>query len=429
MNTTNGAANGRVNMVDRDGAIHDLGALYALEPNAMRERYDIYARVREAAPISRIGPIVSVARYGDIKNVLRDPETFSSIRSAGKRLEARKAQLSPEQIPMLDRLVAHGDATMTQTDDPRHARLRRFVNDVFSAARIAETRSRLEDISERLLDDIDRQNVSRVDIIEQFTFKLPLAAICALLGVPDEEVEQMRHWGGAINTTLGTDYSNVEEAYDALRHFEHYVQNVVTGIRRGRATDNALIAALLTPDDDGNVLSETDMVALFVQLLISGNVNTLMANALITLDEHPDQAAILRSEPKLIRGAIEEMFRYRSSIHAIHRVATRDTEIAGFPVHEGESVRLLLAAANRDPEKFVNPDHFDVRRKNARQHLGLGFGIHTCLGQWLSRLDIDVGLNALYRRYRNIVLDGPVEYMSNFTMYGPEQLFVRLEHA
>lgn len=375
----------------------------------------------------RWGPLVAVSRYDDVKAVLRDTETFSSRRSTGSRITARKAQLSPEDGERLQDLVDNEGRWMVQIDDPEHARLRRFVNHAFSRNRIDEMRGQIEEIAASLLDAVDARGDGRVELVSEYCYKLPLQVVCQLLGARADEAEQIRAWSDAIGEGVGTEYANLDQASEAFQQFQTYVKGLIERTRQSaEATD--LFSELVATDDNGTYLSEDELTSMFVQLLFAGHETTtnLISNAVVDLIRNPAELAKLREDPSLIRGSVDEFLRYHGSIQAIHRVATRDCEVAGFEIKKGETVRVLLGSANHDSAVFDDPERLDLTRPNAKKHVGLGFGIHTCLGMWLTRLETEVALKALLERYPVIELDGPVNNRLNFTLHGPGELRLKI---
>ena len=410
-----------------EGNIADsLRRLLALDPGLLANPYPLYKEMRENAPVVRVGPQVLVSRYEDIKNVLRNDRLFSSRRQSSSVVEARIAALSPDELVKYEHIIGHDSNQLALMDDPGHARLRNFVTETFSAKRIAEMRGVLSDISNELLDDIEARGLTRFDFIGDYSFHVPFRAICHILGVPREDSAKIREWGLVLSAGLSTTYENLDEAFDALKNFSTYIEGLIAEARANPDREDLVAQLVNAKDDEGVYLTDVELVAMFVQMLVSGNTNTLLANVMVALAENPSERARLLETPELIRGSVDEFIRYASSIHAIRRTATEDTEIGGFPIRKHETLLLLLASGNHDPEKFENADVLDVTRKGARQHLGLGFGIHTCLGQWLLRLDAEVALAVLLERYPNIHLDGPVEYRQTFVQHGPERLYVAM---
>jgi cytochrome P450 len=398
--------------------------LFGLDQDLLNDPYPVYAAMRAEQPVMRLGPIVVVSRYDDVKAVLRDPATFSSIRASGSRDLARAAELSPDDAAKFHELTNFEGRGMANLDEPEHARIRRFVNSTFTSGSINQLRDDVEQIVTSLLDEIDARGQQEFDLIGEFSYPLPFKIICGLLGVDDSEIEMLRGWAGEIRRGIGTSYANLPEAYAATMAYRDFIGKIVRAHRQDPSGSTSLVAQLVAPGEDGTMLEDADLESLFIQLMTSGNTNDLIANALIALQANPEQAAILRDDPTKVRAAVEEFFRYCPSIHMIHRVATQDTEIGGFPVAAGETIRLLLASANHDPAKFEDPETMDVTRKNARQHLGLGFGIHTCLGQWLSRQEAELAVIAILERYPSFRITGPVNYRKNMNLHGPDELLV-----
>lgn len=416
-----------VQETDPEAIAARLGRLYDLDPAELADPYPIYAAMRGHAPVLRVGPMVSVSRYDDVKAILTDPVTFSSRRIEGSSFKARLAELSPDQTVKLETLMQNDGRQLPQSDNPVHDRLRGFVSASFGKSRIAELREWLTGVAHELLDGLDADGRTRpgstFDLIGDFTFHVPFRAICKILDVPVEDSLMLRKWGMALTKAIGTRYSNVDEAYEALTNFEAYVGELIAKARRTPGA-GGLIGDLVQANDEGDLLTDVELVALFTQMLVSGNTQTLIANGFVALEQHPAQKQLLVEDRTLLKNAIEEFLRYVPSIHTIHRVATIDTEIAGFPVAAGETIRLMLASANHDEAMFQDAETLDVTRKNARRHLGLGHGIHTCLGYFLLRLDAEVCFDVLFDRLPALRTIGPITNKRSIVQFGPERLDV-----
>lgn len=411
-------------LIADDDVVETAARLFDADQSLINDPWPVFAALRERQPIVRMGPIVVVSRYDDIKQVLRDPATFSSVRSKGSREEARRSELVGADLEKFLTLAEFEARNMTQQDDPEHARIRRFVNEIFSAGNVATLREQVERIVHQLLDDIDCRGLNEFDLVGEFSYQLPFRVVCKLLGVRDFDIETLRTWQRAIRKGIGTMHANLDEAYDAVMNYRSYILGIIQEHRASPGSRTDLFAQLVSHDDEGSFLDDDDLTAIFITMMTSGNTNDLISNAMVALDRNPDQRELLRRHPELTRGAVEEFLRHSPSIYNLHRVATRDTELNGFPIREGETLRLLIAAANHDPAKFDDPERLDVTRKNARQHISLGFGIHTCLGQWLARQEAELALAELLRRYPNLVITEPVAFRPNFTIHGPDVLTV-----
>ncbi|MBM9464066.1 cytochrome P450 [Aeromicrobium sp. YIM 150415] len=397
---------------------------FELDDELLKDPWTLYRDMRDQQPVMRVGPAVVVTRYDDIKNVFRDTENFSNKRYTGTRVTERRAALSSSEVERYDYLIHLDVNHIGQNDPPDHTRLRRFVNQAFSSRAVEAMRERVTAIGNSLLDEIDESGDDPFDLAT-LSWRLPFLVVCSMLQVPDADVSTFRSWALEIRRGLGTNYDNLDAAYEATKNLEEYVLDLIKGRRHetSEAGDD-LVSNLLATDVGGTVLSDEELVTMFAVMLTTGNANDMISNAVIALEEWPDQRALLKENPDLLRGAIEEFLRYCPSALGVHRVAVADGEIAGFPVRAGETVRLVVASGNRDPRKFTEPDRLDVTRKDARQHLDFGYGIHTCLGQWLARLDIEVGLTLLYERYPDLRIAAPFSYRKEYQFRGPQQLLI-----
>jgi cytochrome P450 len=400
---------------------------YDLDPELLRDPWSLYADLREHAPVLRVGPAVVVTRYADVKAVFADTERFSNKRWTGTRVTERRAALRGADREKYDYILGVDVHHIGQNDRPDHTRLRRFVSQAFSRRAVERLRERAGEIAEGLLDELDATRGDAPFDLTPYSWRLPFLVVCSMLEVPDADVATFRQWALEIRRGLGTNYDNLDAAYDAKRGLEAYVLEMIAS-RRARLTGEPgddLVANLVAPDSEGAApLSDPELVAMFEVMLTSGNANDMISNAVIALDERPDQRALLTEQPELIRPAIEEFLRFCPSAHGVHRVALEDLEIAGFPVHQGETVRLVVASANHDPAFFADPERLDITRADAKHQLDFGFGIHTCLGQWVARLDIEVGLTALYARYPDLAVAGSFDYRREYQFRGPERLVV-----
>lgn len=396
----------------------ELDRLYALDPALLADPFPLYAAMRRDAPVVRAGPVVAVARYDDIKGVLRDPGAFSSRRSGGSRVTEKRALLGERDRREYDYLIERDRTHPGQLDGLAHTRLRRLVNGPFSAHVVGEMRTGLGGLAAELLDERDGDAFD----LTEFSYQLPFRWMCRMLDIPDTDAEKFRRWAYEVRLGLGTNYENLHAAHDAMREVECWVLSHISSRRRDPGED--LISALLAIEAGGARLTDDELVTLFTVMLTTGNVNDMIANAVIELDRHSAQRDLLIENPELFRGAVEEFFRYAPAVHSIHRVATADCDIAGFPVRRGETLRLIVASGNRDEQQFERADVLDVRRENARAHLDLGFGMHTCLGNWLARLEIEVALSTLYERYPELRVAEPFTVRRNYQFHGPERLVV-----
>jgi hypothetical protein len=399
-----------------------MNRFFALDEEMLADPYLLYREMRDSQPVMRVGNVVAVSRYDDIKRIFRDPRTFSSNRAQGTRVTAKRASLKGGDLEKYDAMLRHERGQIGLQDMPGHTRLRRFVNVVFSPAAIAAMRDDVARTARGLLDELDPRGREVVDLTE-FSYRLPFLVVCRMLAVPDLEAAAFRTWARALRRGLGTNYENLDEAYAATGNIEDFVRRLIEERRSGAVSGREdFVTRLVCAEVDGTHMSDQELVTMFTVMLTSGNTNDMIANAVIALTDWPDQRALLLEEPARMRNAVEEFFRYCPPVHGVHRVASADCEIAGFEVRAGETVRLMVASANHDPRKFADPERLDITRPDAREHLEFGFGIHTCLGQWLARLNIETAVTVLLERVPRVRAVQPVRYRREYNFRGPERL-------
>lgn len=399
-----------------------MDRFFALDEELLADPYPLYREMRDTQPVMRVGNVVAVSRYDDVKRIFRDPRTFSSNRTQGTRVTVKRASLEGADLEKYDAMLRHERGQIGLQDMPGHTRLRRFVNAVFSPKTIAKMRDEVARTAHGLLDDLDLRGEEVVDLTE-FSYRLPFLVVCRMLAIPDLEVATFRTRARALRRGLGTNYENLDEAYAATRNIEEFVRRLIEERRSGAVSGSEdFVASLVSAEVDGTHMSDQELVTMFSVMLTSGNTNDIIANAVIALTDWADQRALLLEDPARMRNAVEEFFRYCPPVHGVHRVAAEDCEIAGFEVRAGETVRLMVASANHDPRKFADPERLDITRPDAREHLDFGFGIHTCLGQWLARLNMETALAVLLERVPEVRAVQPVRYRREYNFRGPERL-------
>ncbi|MFH8391434.1 cytochrome P450 [Streptomyces sp. NPDC018036] len=357
--------------------------------------YAVYARLRRAGPVHRITgtdglPAWLVTRYDDIRQALADPRL-----SVDKRNAAPGGYRGMALPPALD-------ANLLNMDPPDHTRVRRLVNRAFTPRRIEQLREPVRRTAERLLDAVAA--AGRVDLIASYAAPLPITVICDLLGVAPADRLDFRSWTDAL---VAPDPARPSLAREAVGHLVSFFTGLIAAKRSDPADD--LLSALIAVRDEEDRLTEDELTSLAFLVLFAGYENTvhLIGNAVLTLLRHPDQLAELRAEPTRTGAVVEELARYDGPVPlAIRRFPTEDLTIGGVTVPAGETVLLSLAAAHRDPDRFPDPDRFDIDR-DATGHLALGHGIHYCLGAPLARMETEIALTALLDRFPELALDVP----------------------
>jgi cytochrome P450 len=293
---------------------------------------------------------------------------------------------------------------MINVEGAAHLRLRRLVQRGFTPARLDAARPMIEKIVDRLLDRVGASE--RLDIVADYAEPLPTLVICELMGIPSEDGPTLRQWaevkGKFRGLSSGDIASAARAANDATVKLERYFLNLVE--ERRRRPGNDLVSVLVAGHDEGRLTAAE--VAAQCQLLFGAGHQTLIdlvCNAVHAFLCHPEQLRALRADPSLIGAAVEEVLRYDPSVAFQHKVAAADLEVGGQAIRQGQAVLLGIAAANRDPVVFADPDRFDIRRV-ARPHVSFAPGVHACLGMGLARLELEVALRALFRRFPRLRL-------------------------
>ncbi len=365
-------------------------------PEFHADPYPFYRRLREQDPVHRspLGFWV-LTRYEDCVAVLRDQrfgrEEFQQMLSAVYGDETEK--------PALPR-------SMLFRDPPDHTRLRALVSKAFTPRTIEVMRDHIQEIVDRLLGRALAQG--GMDVIEDLAYPLPVTVICEMLGVPVGDHASIRGWSADIARSLDaiglpSDQSIVDRGRLSRRALADYFRALVPERRANPQPD--LLSGLLAAEEQGDKLTEPEVIAMCLLLFIAGHETTvnLIGNGLLALLRHPDQLARVHADPALIPNAIEELLRYDSPVQRTARIANTDVDLAGHQVAKGTMVVTALGAANRDPAQFAEPDRLDVTRRDIR-HISFGYGIHFCLGAPLARVEGQIALGTLLRRAPGLTL-------------------------
>lgn len=371
--------------------LEDFGAFDDVVSGDVRDPYTELARLRREQPVQRIDfsampheeskPVFIVYRHEDVAQLLRDNETFSSaiiIDAFGDVL---------------------GRHVMLGMDEPEHGRHRALVAKAFSQKALARWEDELiGNVGNELIDRFAGRG--HADLVKEFTFPYPTQIIAGLLGLPREDYPQFQRWSiSLLSFTV-----NPERGRAASQALQEYFAPILAARRREPRDD--LISGLARAEIDGEKLSDEEIFS-FLRLLLPAGVETTyrsLGNMLYGLLCNPDQLDAVRAERALLPQAIEEAVRWEPPLLTITRIATRDTELGGVPIPAGSSVMPMLGAANRQEDRYPDPDRFDIFRA-ARAHIGFGHGVHVCLGMHLARLEMRVALNLLFDRLPNLRLD------------------------
>ncbi|MFI7123175.1 cytochrome P450 [Amycolatopsis sp. NPDC049868] len=368
-----------------------------------------YARLRREEPVTWVkyphgGDGWLVTTYKEAKFVYGDPR-FSKALTGGRDVPRMTSNILP----------AGSIFTLDGTD---HARLRRLTFHAFTPRRAAALRPRTQKIADDLLDRLDNPG----DLVAGFTAPLPQTVICELLGVPVEDRTDFQRWA-EIALTVGR--NTPEEAADGLSKLFGYVTDLVA--QRRATPTNDLLGTLVAARDDGDMLTDQELVMFGITMLIAGQETTAnqLGNIIVTLLDRPETMAQLRNEPELLPGAIEELLRFvplHSGAEQPH-IATEDVQVANVTVKKGQAVLVSLNSANRDNSVFERPSELDLHRETGH-HLAFGHGIHYCPGAQLARTQLQIGLGTLLQRFPGLKLAEPVEFKKGGTQRGPRKLVV-----
>ncbi|MDJ0961298.1 MAG: cytochrome P450 [Acidimicrobiia bacterium] len=358
--------------------------------------HPMYHAMREQAPVYRAtGPVTHrtfyfLTPYDTVLNALRDPRLGREWQKLPEGVRDQHHFPEMDAFEMVNRHVLN-------MDPPDHTRLRRLVSSAFTPKRIRDLEPRIAEIASRCLDAAEGQ--SEFDLLEQLAMPLPVTVIAELLGVP---IEDQEHFRDLVDRILRP----ADDAAGMVAGME-MIQYVNGAIEYRKANPGGdLLSALIHLEEEGDRLDHSELLSMVQLLLIAGHETTvnLIGNGMLELMSHPEQFALLLDDPSLIDSAIEEMLRFNGPVETTFpRFAYEDVELDGVSVACGDQVIPVLLAANRDPERFEDPDRFDITRQ-PNKHIGFGFGIHYCLGAPLARLEAKVAIRELLERHPRIRL-------------------------
>jgi cytochrome P450 len=390
-----------------------------LSPEFIHNPYPHYERMRTTDPmhLTPLGVYVA-SRHAEVSLVVRD-------KRFGKEYADRTARRYGPKI-MEEPLFRSFGLTMLQQDPPDHTRLRGLVVKAFTARRVEDMRPRIQQVVDETLDRIIPQG--RMDLIEDFAFRLPVTIICDMLGIPDEHRELFytgSRDSGRILEPVPLSPEEIKDGNARSAMSAMYFQQLFE-LRRKEPGDD-LTTQLVQAEEAGDKLTNEELTANIILLFGAGHETTvnLIGNGLLALHRNPEQLALLKAKPELITNAIEEFLRYDSSVQMTGRVTLEDIEdLGGKRIPKGESVLCLLGSANHDPAVYPDhPERLDITRPNVRP-LSFGGGIHFCLGAQLARLEAEVAISTLLRRLPDLRLDDAEnpEWRPTFVLRGLKQL-------
>ena len=395
-----------------------LSLVHLLDPDVLANPYPLYRRLREEAPV-HWDPYLHawvVTRYADVVTVLTrfsadrapSPEFFQGLGAS---------ELGPIAKVMIKQMLF--------MDPPAHARLRKLAAPAFMPARVSALREHIQEIATKLIDTIVARGDGRMDLLAEFAAPLPAIVTAEMLGVPVEDHTKLKDWSATFAEMLGNFQHNPDRIGGVLAAVENLTRYFHDVIRVQRHHPRrGLINDLMSSEVDGDRLSDEEVVANAIVTMVGGQETTtnLIANGMLTLLRNPDQLERLRAEPQLMPAAVEEMLRYESPSQHTARLAPDDVVLGGKHIGARQAVIAVMAAGNRDPERFPDPDRLDFDRPDNR-HLAFGWAAHFCFGSPLARLEAQIAFDTILSRVSDLRLAGePLAWRENLGLRGLQSL-------
>src|SRR5919199_3202030 len=421
----------QTNADQEDTHLTDFVELDRSDPHFLANAYDMYAKLRAKGPVSHARIVGAeqqrlkerrgffrpdtffVTHYDEVLKTLLDDRYAVDPRAEMSQEELEQESSMPEEFRLLSR-------SLLLLDPPDHTRLRKLVQPSFTGRGMQALRGSIQQIVDDLLDQAERDAAERgetapdrrMDLIEAFAYPFPVTVISDMLGIPREDRETIRGW---TENLLSADRRRgrplEEETRAGLREFIDYLTELFE--RKRQTPTDDMISRLLHAEEDGDILDEDEVLATVFLMFLAGHVTTvnLIGNGVVALLTHPEQLAKVRANPDLLaKGVVEETLRYWGPVDFIgRRIAREDVEVGGTVIPKGEEATVNLSSANRDPERFTNPEVFDITRVDANRHVAFGKGIHVCLGAPLARVEGQVAFATLFKRYPELRLAVPAE--------------------
>ena len=414
MHTESARAKSNANIPDPTLSLYHL-----LDPEVLANPYPLYHRLRREDPV-HWDPYLHawvVTRYADVLTVF---QRFSAQRTPTPE------QLTTLGLASLAPLAQVMVRQMLFLDPPAHARVRGLASQAFTPRRVERLRSHIQDITHSLLDAV--RDKGQMEMIADLARPLPAIVTAELLGVPISDWRQLTAWSADFAQVLGNFQHNPERAPQVLRSLGEMTAYFQAAVAQQRVHPReGLIGALLTAEVDGDRLSEEEVVANTIVTMVGGQETTtnLIGNGILTLLRHPEELERLREDLLLLPPAVEELLRYESPSQHTARLAPEDVVLGGKLIGKRQAVIAVMGAANRDPERFAEPDRLDLGRQDNR-HVAFAWAAHFCFGAPLARIEGQVALEAVLRRMPGLRLaGGPLQWRENLGLRGLTALPVK----
>ena|SRR5438132_6327408 len=369
-----------------------LSLYHLLDPEVLANPYPLFQRLRSEDPV-HWDPFLHawiVTRYTDVMEVLH---TFSADRTPSPE------QLTGMGLAKLNPIARVMVRQMLFLDAPAHTRLRGLASKAFTPARVETLRAHIREIVENLLDGLPDKG--RMDVIADLAEPLPAIVTAEMLGVPTSDRHQLKAWSADFAEMLGNFQHNpdhVPKVLDSVQQMSDYFRGAIA--EQKKHPREGLIRSFLDAEIDGDRFTEEEIVANLIVTMVGGQETTtnLIGNGMLTLLHNSQEMQRLRNDLSLIPSAVEEMLRYESPSQHTARMAPEDREMGGKLIRKRQAVMAVMAAANRDPERFPDPDRFDITRQDNR-HLAFGYAAHFCFGAPLARIEGQIAFSAILRRF------------------------------
>jgi pimeloyl-[acyl-carrier protein] synthase len=397
-----------------------LSLYHLLDPEVLANPYPLYHRLRNEDPV-HWDPFLHawvVTRYADVIHVLHH---FSANRTPTPE------QLSAMGLAAMNPIAQVMVRQMLFLDPPNHTRLRALASAAFTVRRVERMRSHIQEIMDHLLDAVASKG--RMDLIADFASPAPAIVTAELLGVPVEDHQQLKEWSADFAEMLGNFQHNPDRFPRILSSVENMCSYFRSAIEEQRVNPrDGLVSAMMAADVDGAKLTEDEIIANLIVTMVGGQETTtnLIGNGMLTLLRNPAVMERLRADSSLMPSAVEELLRYESPSQHTARLAPEEVEMGGKHVRKRQAVIAVMGAANRDPERFPEPDRLDIDRKDNR-HVAFGWAAHFCFGAALARMEGQIAFETILRRLPGLTLDTPVplEWRHNLGLRGLTQLPIR----
>jgi cytochrome P450 len=395
----------------------ELSLFRLLDPEVLADPYPLYQRLRREDPVHWDPFLHSwvVTRYADVVRVLRD---FSARRAptAEQLTELGLGALNPVAKVMVKQMLF--------LDPPEHARIRSLASAAFTPQRVAALRSHIRDIVRDLLAKVRYKG--RINVIADLAEPLPCIVTAEMLGVPVEDRHQLKQWSQDFAEVLGNFQHNPDRVAKLLKTTEDMTAYFRSSMRTQNLRPDGLVSSLMNAEIDGERLTEEEVIANSIITMVGGQETTtnLIGNGTLSLLRNPDELEKLRADLSMIPAAVEELLRYESPSQHTARLAPDDLELGGKLIRKRQAVQAVMAAANRDPERFPDPDRLDVTRQDNR-HVAFGYGAHFCFGAPLARIEGQIAFDEMIRELPNWSLeDGNLVWRTNLGLRGLTSLWM-----